>query len=184
MGVSFLFLFPVTIVGTLTSNILDGLNVCSSDVSPSGQVPSQEQAPTHTGGRAAGSPAGRSGFIPVLFHHHPNCQPAPVCQFFHRRAKGTSEKVRVPSLNPDEQNPEDEGFPRTELAKYCFSLGPALRKVNKALLWKPKISSKNPRPAESGHEKHGNPNSEQSAKAEIYRLWPVPLRILEEKKKC
>lgn len=78
----------------------------------------------------------------ALFHHHPNCQPAPVCQFSHRRAKGTSEKVRVPSLNPNEQNPEDEGFPRTELAKYCFSLGPALRKVNKALLWKPKISSK------------------------------------------
>lgn len=45
------------------------------------------------------------------------------------------------------------------------------------------LIKENPRPAESGHEKHGNPNSEQGAKAEIYRLWPVPLRILEEEKK-
>lgn len=67
MGVSFLFLLTVTVVATLTSNIPNGLNVCSSDVSLSGQVPSQEQAPAHTGGQAAGSPAGRLGSIPLLY---------------------------------------------------------------------------------------------------------------------
>nr|XP_044636432.1 uncharacterized protein LOC123290107 [Equus asinus] len=57
-------------------------------------------------------------------------------------ADGTSEKVEAPTFNPDEQEPEDEGFPRRELVKYRFSLGLELRKVNKTLLLKPEIPSK------------------------------------------
>jgi hypothetical protein len=37
--------------------------------------------------------------------------------------------------------------------------------------------------AESGHQNHGNGNNELGADSEIYRLWPLPLHILEGKKK-
>lgn len=65
-----------------------------------------------------------------------------------------------------------------------FSFESESRKVNKALLPKPEVPSKRVpgRPAESSHQKHGNANNGQSAEAEIYRRWPLPLHILEEKK--
>lgn len=74
---------------------------------------------------------------------HPSCWPGLACQFSHCGANGASgERVGVPAFNPDEREPEEEGFPGRELTKCRFSLGPELRKVNKALLSKPEIPSK------------------------------------------
>ena len=49
---------------------------------------------------------------------------------------------QVPTLSPDEREPEDGGFPRRELVKDHFTWGPESRKANNALLSKPEIPSK------------------------------------------
>lgn len=115
--------------------------MCASGVSISGQDASREVGTKRTSVPRARLTTQSPGSVSEGFTLTPEASPSRPASF-PPQGNGTSEKVGVPPLNPKEQGPEEEGFPRREGTQCHFPLGPAPRKVNKVLPSKPEIPSK------------------------------------------